>query len=127
VFRIDGSNPYKDDAYNINRFKPLSRHDESDYNTYLRTLHSKMDVLNKYVAIQDLMEQMFSTSHICMPGEETDLYTYSQVLQEYLHQSETPEATRRRTGIETPPRSIMQQYIGSEDSEEQEGQNKDLP
>ena len=25
VFRIDGSNPYKDDAYNINKFKPLYR------------------------------------------------------------------------------------------------------
>jgi hypothetical protein len=25
VFRIDGSNPFKDDAYNINRFKPVTR------------------------------------------------------------------------------------------------------
>jgi hypothetical protein len=109
VFRIDGSNPYKDDAYNINRFKQLSRYDESDYNTYLLSLHSETDTENKYVAIQDLMKHMFSTSHLCMPGEETDRYTYSQALQEYLHQSETPEAIMRRT----TPRQIMQQYIGS--------------
>jgi hypothetical protein len=68
VFQINGSNPYKDDAYNINRFKPLSRYDESDYNTYLLTLHSEMDKVNKYVAIQDLMKHKFSTSHLCMPG-----------------------------------------------------------
>jgi hypothetical protein len=30
VFWIDGSNPYKDDAYNINRFKPLSRYNETE-------------------------------------------------------------------------------------------------
>ena len=30
VFRLDGSNPYKDDAYNINRFKPLSKYVEAD-------------------------------------------------------------------------------------------------
>jgi hypothetical protein len=52
VFRINGRNLYKDDAYNINRFKPLSRYDESDYITYLLTLHSEMeDTVNKYVAI----------------------------------------------------------------------------
>jgi hypothetical protein len=50
-------------AYNINRFKPLSRYDESDYNTYLLSLHSEMDTENKYVAVQDLMKHMFSTSH----------------------------------------------------------------
>jgi hypothetical protein len=33
VFQKDGSNPYKDDAYNINRFKPLSRYSEENYNT----------------------------------------------------------------------------------------------
>jgi hypothetical protein len=118
VFRIDGSNPFKDDAYNINRFKPMTRYDEADYNTYLLTLHSGMDTANKYVAIEDLMKHMFSTHHTCMPGEETDRYTYSRALQGYLHLSETPAATRRRTGMETPPRSIVQEYIGSEDSEE---------
>jgi hypothetical protein len=69
VFRIDGSNPFKDDAYNINRFKPMTRYDEADYNTYLLTLHSGMDTANKYVAIEDLMKHMFSTHHMCMPGE----------------------------------------------------------
>jgi len=32
VFQMDGSSPYKDDAYNINkfsRFKPSGRHDET--------------------------------------------------------------------------------------------------
>jgi hypothetical protein len=65
-----------------------------------------------------LMKHMFSTHHMCMPGEETDRYTYSRALQGYLHLSETPAATRRRTGMETPPRSIVQECIGSEDSEE---------
>jgi hypothetical protein len=118
VFRIDGSNPFKDDAYNINRFKPMTRYDEADYNTYVLTLHSGMDTANKYVTIEDLMKHMFSTHHICMPGEGTDRYTYSRALQGYLHLSETPAGTRRQTGMETPPRSIVQEYIGSEDSEE---------
>jgi hypothetical protein len=77
-----------------------------------------MDTANKYMAIEDLMKHMFSTHHICMPGEETDRYTYSRALQGYLHLSETPAATRRRMGMETPPSSIVQEYIGSEDSEE---------
>jgi hypothetical protein len=51
VFRLDGSNPYKDAAYNINQFKPMSRYEEADYHTYLVTLHSDMDMVNKYVAI----------------------------------------------------------------------------
>jgi hypothetical protein len=101
VFRIDGSNPYKDDAYNINRFKPMTRYDKADYNAYLLTLHSAMDTAEKYVAIEDLMKNMFSTHHMCMPGEETDRYTYSRALQGYLHLSETPASTRRRMGMET--------------------------
>jgi hypothetical protein len=36
-----------------------------------------MDTADKYVAIEDLMKHMFSTHHMCMPGEETDWYTYS--------------------------------------------------
>jgi hypothetical protein len=58
------------------------------------------------VAIEDLMKHMFSTHHMCMPGEETDRYTYSRALQGYLHLSETPEdgnstkinSTRGRSG-----------------------------
>jgi hypothetical protein len=71
VFQIDGSNPYKDDAYNINRFKSLSRYDELDYQTYVLTLPSEMEVLNKNIAIQDLMKHMFSsTSHVWVPPTE---------------------------------------------------------
>ena len=124
VFRIDGSNPYKDDAYNINRFKPQSRYEESDYQTYVLTLHSEMEVVNKYVAIQDLMKHMFTTSHMWVPPtgkETTDRYKYSRPLHEYIHRRETPEATRRRTGIETPPRSIR----GSEGQEEEYDWSKD--
>jgi hypothetical protein len=63
------------------------------------------------------MKHMFSTSHVWVPpteNETTDRYMYSHPLHEYLHQWETPEATRRRTGNETPPRSIR----GSEGQEE---------
>jgi hypothetical protein len=109
VFRINGSNPYKDDAYNINRSKPLSRYDVLDYQTYVLTLHLEMEVVNKYVAIQDLMKHMFSTTHLYIPTTDTDQYMYSQTLQEYLYQWETPEATRRRTGMKTPPRTAIQQ------------------
>jgi hypothetical protein len=118
VFWIDGSNPYKDDAYNINRFKPLLRYEELDYQTYVLNLHSEMEVLNKYIAIQDLMKHMFSTSHVWVPpakNESADQYMYSHPLHEYLCRWETPEATRRRTGNETPPRSIK----GSEGQEEE--------
>jgi hypothetical protein len=52
VFRLDGSNPYKDDAYNINQFKPMSRYEKTEYHSYIITLHSDMEVVNKYVAIQ---------------------------------------------------------------------------
>jgi hypothetical protein len=93
VFRLDGSNPYKDDAYNINQFKPMSRYEEADYHTYLVTLHSDMDIVNKYVAIQDLMKHMFSTQHVWVPSDNIgSRYMYSTSLYEYLHQSETPLA-----------------------------------
>jgi CCR4-NOT transcriptional regulation complex NOT5 subunit len=64
VFRIDGSNPFKDDACNINRFKPMTIYDEADSNTYVLTLHSGMNTADKYVAIEDLMKHMFSIHHI---------------------------------------------------------------
>jgi hypothetical protein len=91
VFRLDGSNPYKDDAYNINQFKPMSRYEEADYHTYQITLHSDMEVVNKYVAIQELMKHMFSTQHVWVPSDSIESrYMYS---------------TTRRTGIEKPPRT----------------------
>jgi hypothetical protein len=113
VFRLDGSNPHKDDAYNINQFKPISRYEEVDYHTYLITLHSNMEVVNKYVAIQELIKHMFSTQHVWVPSDNIgSRYMYSTSLYEYLHQSETPVARTRRTGIENPPRTALQ-YIAS--------------
>jgi hypothetical protein len=65
VFRVDWSNPYKDDAYNINRlhkFKPVGKHNETRYHTYLSTLYDdKMEVMDRYVAIKDMMQHMISS------------------------------------------------------------------
>jgi hypothetical protein len=81
VFWLDGSNPYKDDAYNKNQFKPMSRYKEVDYHTYLVTLHSDMEVVNKHVAIQDLMRHMFSTQHVWVPSDNIgSQYMYSKTL-----------------------------------------------
>jgi hypothetical protein len=82
VFWLDGSNPYKDDASNINQFKPMSRYEEADFHTYLFTLHSDMEVVNKYVAIQDLMKHnMFSTQHVWVPSDNIgSRYMYSTSL-----------------------------------------------
>jgi hypothetical protein len=112
IFRLDGSNPYKDDAYNINRFKPMSRYEEADCHTYLIPLHSDMEAVNKYVAIQDLIRHMFSTQHTWVPSTSENIknrYMYSTALHEYLHQSKTPSAKTRRRGIETPPRTVSKE------------------
>jgi hypothetical protein len=109
VFRLDGSNPYKDDAYNIRRFAPYTKYDETEYHTYLLALHSnEMEVVDKYAAIQDLIRHMFSTRYVWTPpaSESGRRYMYGPVLLECLHRTETPLATRRRTGIETPPREL---------------------
>jgi hypothetical protein len=109
VFRLDGSNPYKDDACNINQFKPMSRYEDADYHTYLITLNSDMEVVNKYVAIQELMKHMFSTHHVWVPSDNIgSRYMYSTSLYEYLYQSETPLARTRWTGIEKPPRTTTE-------------------
>jgi hypothetical protein len=109
VFRLDGSNPYKDDSNNINQFKPMSRYEEADYHTYLVTLHSDMAIVNKYVAIQNLMKHMSSTQHVWVRSDNIgSRYMYSTSLYEYLHQSETPLARTRRTGIEQPPRTTTE-------------------
>jgi hypothetical protein len=48
VFRLDGSNPYKDDAYDIRRFAPYTKYDETEYHTNLLALHSnEMEVLDQ--------------------------------------------------------------------------------
>ena len=42
VLWIDGSNPYKDDPYNIYKlFMPMTRYEEPDYHVYLTTLHDE--------------------------------------------------------------------------------------
>jgi hypothetical protein len=93
VFRMDGSNPYKDDAYNINgfeKFKPSGRHDEAQYHTYLDTLHGDMDVEDCYTAIEDMMRHMLSSRHIY--ASTTSRYQYSPALLAYLHQVTPPPA-----------------------------------
>jgi hypothetical protein len=67
VFRVDGTNPYKDNAYNINnfhKFKPIGKHDEAQYHTYLATLYDDMNVENCYVAIPDMMRHKISSKHV---------------------------------------------------------------
>jgi len=127
VFRLDGSNPYKDNAYNITQFKPMSRYEEADYHTYLITLHSDMEVVNKYVAIKDLIQHMLSMQHAWVPPARDTIgsrYMYSTTLHDYLHKSETLLARTRRTGIETPPRTILQYINSTERKEEDEMQEE---
>jgi hypothetical protein len=68
VFRVDGSNPYKDNAYNINgfnKFKPGGKYNEADYHTYMPSLHGdSMEVMDHYVTIVDMMRHMISSQHI---------------------------------------------------------------
>jgi hypothetical protein len=125
VFWLDRSNPYQDDAYNINQFKPMSRYEEADYHTYLITLHSNMEVVNKYVAIQELMKHMFSTQHAWVSSDNIgSRYMYSTSLYEYLHQSETPLARTRWTGIEKPPRTTLQSSTERKDEVQEEPKQK---
>jgi hypothetical protein len=96
VFRMDGSNPYKDDAYNINKFngfKPIGRHDEARYHTYLAILHDDMEVENCYVAIADMMSHKISSRHVYVSTKHR--YQYSPILLEYLHQVTPPPATAK--------------------------------
>jgi hypothetical protein len=68
VFQLDGSNPYKDDAYDINefhKFKPTWRHNETQYHTYLATLYDdEMETMDRYVAINDMMQHMINPKHV---------------------------------------------------------------
>jgi hypothetical protein len=92
VFRVDGSNPYKDDAYNINgfhKFKPTWRDNETQYHTYLATLYDdEMEIMDRYVAINDMMQHMINPKHVWVSTEER--YMYSPLLLEYLHQVTPP-------------------------------------
>ena len=110
VFRLDGScyrsNLYKDDPYNIQRFMPMTRYDASDHHAYLTTLHDDdLDVENKYVAIQDLIKQMFSKQHAWIPPTwaSGSRYRYSKPLHTFLHQSEPP--------IESPPKMKLSDAV----------------
>jgi hypothetical protein len=90
VFRQDGSNPYKDDAYNINgfdRFKPGGKFNETNYHTYIVSLYdnSDMEVRDRYVAIADMMKHMINSQHIYV-STTRNRYMYSPALLEYLHQ-----------------------------------------
>jgi hypothetical protein len=140
VFRLDGSNPYKDDPYNVKRFMPnnikgfmpykddpysikgfmpMTRYYESDFRAYLTTLHDdNMEVEDKYVAIQNLIKQMFHTQHAWIPPTwaSGSRYMYNKPLHTFLHQSEPPSATRRRTGIrtysiESPPKMKLSDAV----------------
>jgi hypothetical protein len=110
VFRQDGSNPYKDDAYNINgfdRFKPGGKFNETNYHMYRVSLYSDMDVMNCYVAIEDMMRHMISSQHLHVPTRSR--YMYSPALLQYLHQvpqvaievEEYDFGTRGKRGEET--------------------------
>jgi hypothetical protein len=93
VFQLDGSNPYKDDANNINefdRFKPGGRFNETYYQTYMISLHSDMKVMDYYLAIKDMMQHMISSQHIRVSTQGRDMYSPS--LLENLHQVTTPLA-----------------------------------
>ena len=93
VFPLDGSNPYKDDAYNIKPFMPFSRYEESDHHAHLATLHDEaLEVDLKYVAIENLIKQMFSTQHAWTPSTWTtgSRYQYAPPLHATLFQSEPP-------------------------------------
>lgn len=88
VFRQDGSNPYKDEAYNINgfdRFKPGGKFNETNYHTYIISLYGNMEVRNCYIAIADMMQHMISSQHIYVSTTRSR-YMYSPTLLEYLHQ-----------------------------------------
>ena len=70
-------------AYNIKQFMRMTRYEGTDYRVYLITLHdSDMEVVNKYVAIQDLIQHMFSTQHAWVPptSERGSRYKYSKAL-----------------------------------------------
>ena len=123
VFRLDGSNPLKDDAYNntpFYRYKPAWAYDEADYDTYLITLYGDMNVMNKYVAIEDMMKHMISTNHVHVSStidEGTRRYMYSPALQEYLHKLAPPTLTRSRTAAREPSRRLTEAFTDGEEEE----------
>jgi hypothetical protein len=88
VFRLDGSNLYKDDAYNMNgfhKFKPTWRHNGTQYHTYLATLYDEaMETMDRYVAINDMLQHMISPKHVRVSTEERYMYSPGRCLRK-LH------------------------------------------
>ena len=78
---------------------PMTRYDAFDHHVYLTILHDDdMDVENKYVAIQDLIKQMFSKQHAWIPPTwaSGSRYRYSKPLHTFLHQSEPPSPPKMK-------------------------------
>ena len=122
VFRLEGScyriNLYKDDPYNIQRFMPMTTYDAFDHHVYLTILRDDdLDVENKYVAIQDLIKQMFSTKHAWIPPTWTSgsRYRYNMPLHTFLHQSEPP--------IESPPKMKLSDAVVLQPLEQEQHSN----
>ena len=119
VFRLDGSNPYKDDPFNIKPFMPMTRYEEADHQSHLVILHDEeLDVDQKYIAIENLIKQMFSTQHAWTPPTWTprSRYHYAQPLHTILHQTE-PQYKRRGKApriVESPPQIQLLKDLAEE-------------
>jgi hypothetical protein len=126
VFRVDGSNPYKDVAYDINgfhKFKPTWRHNETQYHTYLTTLYDdEMEVMDRYVAINDMMQHMINPKHVRLSTEER--YMYSPLLLEYLHQV-TPPPAKMPPPAAKSRKDIIEDVFNVQEDEVQEEETKD--
>ena len=119
VFRVDGSNPYKDDPYNIKPFMPLTRYEESDHHTHLVILHDEeMEIDHKYVAIEHLIKQMFSTQHAWTPPtwKTGSRYHYAPPLHAILHQLDPPYERRGKALriVESPPKIQLMKELEEE-------------
>ena len=119
VFRLDGSNPYKDDPFNIKPFMPMTRYEEADHQSHLVILHDEeLEVDQKYIAIENLIKQMFSTQHAWTPPTWTprSRYHYAQPLHTILHQTE-PQYKRRGKApriVESPPQIQLLKDLAEE-------------
>jgi hypothetical protein len=87
--------------------------------TGVRLLMDDCALVSVLMSDTQLMRHMFSTQHVWIPSDNIgSRYMYSIALQEYLHRSETPLARTRRTGIETPPRTVLQ-YRGTTEKKDE--------
>ena len=93
---------------------PFSRYEESDHHAHLVTLHDEaLEVDLKYVAIENLIKQMFSTQHAWTPPTWTtgSRYQYAPPLHVTLFQSEPPyERVGKAMRIVKPPPSSEPPY-----------------